>query len=729
MAPLTTFKSLETPSISKLKQIIDNWDALNLDRKDDPLPKLKEYLSNAKDGKVEVSYAHSGKAKISGRQFVRGGCGLQSFQKAIRHTIAGDAYRDYDIVNAHPVILNQYCEKNNIPHSYLSGYVKGRDAIIDILRMPRDDAKQLVLSMINGGTKEYQNVRDKPIWLHEFKDEIQAIHTAIAEKNAALVKAVKASKAFNVNGSVMNHILCDIENNILCSCVEFLALNGVSTQNIVLVFDGFMLPKGLEVDIDAMTTYAEQKTGYAVSMVEKPMTEAIDLSQFPQPADTAMVDSDSSAFDAVMAVHGSKLKRFNQKVYAFDESSGLWKTGSDAFGIFMKWSREVNGVTSWGTSCSKIHAAFGFSATLPSDEEYFQRAEEATLGKLLFRDVIWSIDGQSTLEFDPMYFFHARIDRTFPKTCCPSLKQRVCKILFDDPHPDSRVRHEFKKGLAVALTGRNPKRSLWFNLGGTGTGKSTLINSLKNAYGGYVDVLAAENLAIAKFGGTNDHCGWKLKFRNARIVLTSECSTNIKLDGNLLKSVSGGDPLAVRPIGCEAITINPQATLFSFANEFPAIDPVDEAMRDRLLAIRWGVKFAKGESRDESIGDFLKTPEACDALFYVLNDAYGLFLRDGFKDVPEITNFTSRLTNELDEFRQLFDSHFELGRQDDMLRTGDVYSVFREWSKSESRVANKLELDFGVTKESRRNKGVWEGPQRCFSGIKRIVNDDIVADF
>ena len=283
MAPLTTFKSVEIPSISNLKKIIAHWDNLEFARQDDPLPKLKEYLSNAKDGKVPVTYAHSAKAKISGRQFVRGGCGLQSFQKAIRHTIGGDAYRDYDMVNAHPVILNQYCDKNGISHQFLSGYVKGRDAIIDVLGMPRDVAKKLILSVMNGGLDEYNQIQNKPTWLSLFKNEIQEIHTAIAEKNPELLKAVKATKAFNVNGSVMNHILCDIENTILCSCIEFLKLKGVSVENVVLVFDGFMLPKGLEIDLDAMTAYAEQKTGYSVQMVEKPMTCALDISAFPDP--------------------------------------------------------------------------------------------------------------------------------------------------------------------------------------------------------------------------------------------------------------------------------------------------------------------------------------------------------------------------------------------------------------------------------------------------------------
>lgn len=284
MAPLTTFKSVETPSISKLKQIISNWDDLSLDRQDDPLTKLKEYLSNAKDGKIPVSYAHSAKAKISGRQFVRGGCGLQSFQKAIRHTIASETYRDYDIVNAHPVLLNQYCERNGIAHKFLDGYIKAREAYLETLKddLSREEAKNLILQVLNGGLAEYKKLQKKPMWLRDFKDEIEDIHLKVAEKNLDLVKVVKASKEFNVNGSVMNHILCDIENTVLVASVEFLKLNGTSVENIVLVFDGFMLPKSLEVDLEAMTAYVEQKTGYAVSVIEKPMTYAIDLSKCPE---------------------------------------------------------------------------------------------------------------------------------------------------------------------------------------------------------------------------------------------------------------------------------------------------------------------------------------------------------------------------------------------------------------------------------------------------------------
>ena len=295
MAPLTTFTSIETPSVSNLKLLIDNWDTLlvsnqiALTKSDkngetyNPLPKLREYYASAKhfEGKVKVSYHHSSRAKILGRQFVRGGCGLQSFSRKIRHTLVGESFRDYDIKNAHPTLLAQYCGKNDIPCPRLQNYVKAREAHLENLpELTRDEGKDVVLSVMNGGSKLYNDLKVKPDWIRQFKNEIENILALILEKNPALGSAVKTEKETNISGSVMNHLMCDLENNCLVKAIEYLKLTQIPIEYAVLMFDGFMLPKECEVDLSALSKYVADKTGYVVEFVEKPMTEALDLTGF-----------------------------------------------------------------------------------------------------------------------------------------------------------------------------------------------------------------------------------------------------------------------------------------------------------------------------------------------------------------------------------------------------------------------------------------------------------------
>jgi len=89
---------------------------------------------------------------------------------------------------------------------------------------------------------------------------------------------VKEHKAYNIGGSVMNHILCNIENKVLMSAVSFLRVNEP-----VLCFDGFMSTEVFDGEqLANMSDHVHLETGYRTTWVEKPMSEGIDVSTFPE---------------------------------------------------------------------------------------------------------------------------------------------------------------------------------------------------------------------------------------------------------------------------------------------------------------------------------------------------------------------------------------------------------------------------------------------------------------
>jgi hypothetical protein len=67
----------------------------------------KQYKEYQQIKKVGYKQTH----KDIGRYFAKGPFSLQSLPKEVRHTISKDYYYDVDIVNAHPVILHQYCKQ------------------------------------------------------------------------------------------------------------------------------------------------------------------------------------------------------------------------------------------------------------------------------------------------------------------------------------------------------------------------------------------------------------------------------------------------------------------------------------------------------------------------------------------------------------------------------------------------------------------------------------------
>ena len=62
--------------------------------------------------------------------------------------------KDIDIVNAHPVILNYLCKKNNVNCNILENYIYKRELILSSFGEDRKSVKELFLSILNGGFKD-----------------------------------------------------------------------------------------------------------------------------------------------------------------------------------------------------------------------------------------------------------------------------------------------------------------------------------------------------------------------------------------------------------------------------------------------------------------------------------------------------------------------------------------------------------------------------------------------
>ena len=253
---------------------------------------LRNMLGKLKDGYVITNYQYSKTAETHGRQYASRGVSLQSMTKVLRHTLCKDVYRDYDMVNAHPVIALQYLQKKNMSVPFLKEYVEQRDKHINDLMesndLCRDDVKDTVLSVFNGGNRSYNALQKKTEWIIGFYKEAARVREALYKdpENEDLLKEVKKLKKGNVEGqkrSLANKLWVDIENATLEHCIKWCHSIGLSTEFIVLCFDGFMLPCTESMPEDwntQLSNYIFEKSGYSVQFSEKPMDKGVDLTQF-----------------------------------------------------------------------------------------------------------------------------------------------------------------------------------------------------------------------------------------------------------------------------------------------------------------------------------------------------------------------------------------------------------------------------------------------------------------
>ena len=275
-------------------KIVNNWDVLIQQLPEERQQKLIEKKSNhdyllslkkmiKTNGVNYVKYEQSKNLKDKGRLFAKS-ASLQNLPREIRGALTYENYYDIDMVNAHPVILSQYCKKNDIDCPNLDYYVNNRDKIIQDINndnptLNRSDIKDLFLLLMNGGNRYVDNH-----FLNNFKKEIKLIHTQINVLNPLIEKSIKRRKEYNINGSITNIILCEIENKLLLKATEFLMNKKYSVD--VLVFDGLMVRKndiGLTQDIlNEMSVYIYNKTGYDIKFTEKPLNNIFNLEKLQE---------------------------------------------------------------------------------------------------------------------------------------------------------------------------------------------------------------------------------------------------------------------------------------------------------------------------------------------------------------------------------------------------------------------------------------------------------------
>ena len=97
------------------------------------------------------------------------------------------------MVNAHPTILGQYLTKNDIEHPRLEYYISNRDDLFKQLadpaglNMTRDQAKMLVLKIMNGRKITAEQQRFMPAKIQSFAVEMHVTREAIYELETDLV--------------------------------------------------------------------------------------------------------------------------------------------------------------------------------------------------------------------------------------------------------------------------------------------------------------------------------------------------------------------------------------------------------------------------------------------------------------------------------------------------------------------------------------------------------------
>ena len=235
----------------KLKYILDNND-YNQEIND----LAKNYYDSLDNlGRKRVVYKQ--KYNCKNRYYAIGTC-LSYLKKEIRNSNMPVNINDIDMINSHPVILLNLCQKNGLSCNILKNYVENRDLILDSFGDNRKSVKELFLTSLNGEFKDiYSDDNRINNYLKLLEKEIIKIQKYFYSKDKRYFE-----KGFNYLEKNLSRIILDIENQILQIMINYFVIKRVNI--FTLEYDGLKIysdDKSRHFSINELEKIILEKTG------------------------------------------------------------------------------------------------------------------------------------------------------------------------------------------------------------------------------------------------------------------------------------------------------------------------------------------------------------------------------------------------------------------------------------------------------------------------------------
>jgi len=146
--------------------------------------------------------------------------------------------------------------------------------------------------------------------------------------------------------------------------------------------------------------------------------------------------------------------------------------------------------------------------------------------------------------------------------------------------------------------------------------------------------------------------------RGARLILANEMPEGKRLDGNLIKELTGGETVKGRQLYQRAIKFRPEALITLVTNWKPMIQGADTALVSRLKLIRFGVTIPASE-RDTTLGEKLRA-ESEGILAWLVRGCLDL-QRAGLRTPKKVIEETDSYRSDMDLLSQFVEEYCEEG--------------------------------------------------------------------
>jgi P4 family phage/plasmid primase-like protien len=262
---------------------------------------------------------------------------------------------------------------------------------------------------------------------------------------------------------------------------------------------------------------------------------------------------------------------------------------------------------------------------------------------------------------------------TFDRSArCPEFDRFIRRVV-----PSSKIRKFLCLYIGMSLTGQMDEHIFPVMYGKGRNGKSTFIRVIMDLFGEYGQSLPSEIFRAKPFGGgiPNDVA----RLAGARLAMASEFPEGTKVNEDLLKRLTGGDPIVARFLNQEFFEFYSQAKFILATNHKPEFRGTDDGVWRRVRLVPFTVKIPR-EDIDKSLGDKLRL-ELPGILNWAVRGCLA-WAREGLYIAPEMEALTEEYREESDLIGQFLTEKTEPGEEEECMATV-LYTEFQSWMQDQ----------------------------------------------
>lgn len=241
--------------------------------------------------------------------------------------------------------------------------------------------------------------------------------------------------------------------------------------------------------------------------------------------------------------------------------------------------------------------------------------------------------------------------------------------------PNEEMRSFIQRWFGLSMTGI-PVQKLAFLYGHGANGKSVLVDLICRIMDTYAASAPIEALTGQSRRGGSDATPELMPLIHARIVRASEPEQGERFKESMIKSLTSGEPVAVRALHSDFVFIKTYFKMTISGNHKPEIRGTDDGIWRRVLLIPFDVQIPEAE-RDPDLGERLWQKERDGVLAWMI-DGLVDYLQGGLRIPDQVIQATDGYRKDSDPVGA-FLTECAIMDGDDFILSKDMIDAFNFW--------------------------------------------------